>query len=240
MNLTWAAVEALVALYSCISLFNPFRCLSCRRGLCGQAVVDPVAQPRRVRQAGHCDEGKNNSVKDYEDLCCSYSSQYFNQTSRHVKLLGTGSGTAIWMRFWTKENYRGAQNRGNLENVRLWSECFFWCLEFLQAGLRRNKRRFLIKSRSAFQDFQWHFQYCGSASLSDADPDLAFLLNAVMDPAFHFNVDPYPDSLQGDASLSPLVYRFTRATFWAFMLQLWASVALHGSILSFQSSWILT
>jgi hypothetical protein len=78
-----------------LSLLNPFRCLSCRRGLCGQAVVDAVAQPRRVRQAGHCDEGKNSSVNDYEDLFCSYFSPFLNQTSRHVKLLGTGSGTAI-------------------------------------------------------------------------------------------------------------------------------------------------
>ncbi len=125
MNLTWAAVAALVARYSCISLFNPFRCLVCRRGLCGQAVVDAVAQPRRVRQAGHCDEGKNSSVNDYEGLCCSYSSPFLNQTSHQVKVLGTGSGTAIGMRLWTKKNYHGAQNRGNLENVRLWSGCFF-------------------------------------------------------------------------------------------------------------------
>ncbi len=140
MYRTWATVAALVALYSCISLFNPFLHLSCRRGLRGQATVDAVAQPRRVRQAGHCDEGKNNSVNDYEDLCCSYFSPFLKQTSHQVKLLWTGSGSASWMRLWNQRKLLWRPKEGSL-----WSECFFLSLEFLQAGLRRNKKRFHIE-----------------------------------------------------------------------------------------------
>jgi hypothetical protein len=137
MNLTWAAVAALVALYSCISLFNPFLFLVCRRGLRGQAVVDPVAQPRRVRQAGHCDEGKNNSVKDYEDLCCLYFSPFFKQTSHQAKVLGTGSGTAIGMRLWIKKKLLWRPKEGT-EKLCVCDLYILWCLEVLQEGLRRN------------------------------------------------------------------------------------------------------
>jgi hypothetical protein len=52
--------------------------------------------------------------------------------------------------------------------------------------------------------------------------------------------DPDPDSHQGDDNLRPLVYRSSRAPFWAFMAPLWASVAIHDSILSLWNYWILT
>jgi len=43
-----------------------------------------------------------------------------------------------------------------------------------------------------------------------------------------------------DANLQPLVYRPSRASFWASTLPFWASTALHDSILNLQSFWILT
>jgi hypothetical protein len=190
-----------------LTLFNPFRCLVCRRGLRGQAIVDPVAQPRRVRQAGHCDEGKNNSVNDYEDLCCSYFSPFLNQTSRHVKLLGTGSGYSILMRLWIKENYYGAQKRGVCGlNV---SSCVWKSFKEVKVKTKNNS---IKKSLSAFLDSTVIFSVEDPHHVN-ADLGLAFHFNADTDPAFHFNVDPDPDSLQGDASLSPLVYRLSRAPF---------------------------
>ncbi len=60
-------------------------------------------------------------------------------------------------------------------------------------------------------------------------PDLAVQLNAVPDPTFHFNADPDPDSdptsHQIYANLRPLVYRPSKAPFWA-------SATLRGFILS--------
>jgi hypothetical protein len=49
------------------------------------------------------------------------------------------------------------------------------------------------------------------------DPDSAFLLNcnADLDPAFPFNVDPFPDpaSLQIDGNLRPLDLKLSKAPF---------------------------
>ncbi len=64
----------------------------------------------------------------------------------------------------------------------------------------------------------------------NADPDPAFHFNAGPDLSFHFNSDdaPYPS----DTNLLLLVYRPSRAPFWASKLPLRASTALHSSILS--------
>ncbi len=64
----------------------------------------------------------------------------------------------------------------------------------------------------------------------NADPDPAFHFNADPELSFHYNSDdaPYP------SDLLPLVYRPSRAPFWASKLPLWASTALHSSIWAFK------
>ncbi len=61
------------------------------------------------------------------------------------------------------------------------------------------------------------------------------------DPDFHFNADPSdPAPHQGNANLRTLAYRPSRPSFWATTPPFWASPALHGSILSLDSSRVLT
>ncbi len=51
-------------------------------------------------------------------------------------------------------------------------------------------------------------------------------------PAFHYTADQDPAHPEGDANLWLLVYRLSRTPFWASKPPLWASTALHRSILS--------
>ncbi len=50
--------------------------------------------------------------------------------------------------------------------------------------------------------------------------------HAVPDPAFPFNAYPDPAPHQDDANLRPLVYRHSRAPYWASTPPLWTSTAL--------------
>ncbi len=56
-----------------------------------------------------------------------------------------------------------------------------------------------------------------------------YYFNVDQGPSFHFNADPDPASHQSDANLRPLVYKPAGLHFCA-------PIALHGSILSLQSS----
>ncbi len=73
-----------------------------------------------------------------------------------------------------------------------------------------------------------------------AHPDPAFHINVDPDPAYQFNMVPDSDLAPhlSDANLRPLFYRPAKAQFWASTPPLWASTALHSSILSLYSSWI--
>ncbi len=62
-----------------------------------------------------------------------------------------------------------------------------------------------------------------------ADPHY---LNADPDPSFNFNADTEPSLHQSYANLRPPVYRPSMAPFLTSRPRLWASMALHGSILN--------
>ncbi len=66
----------------------------------------------------------------------------------------------------------------------------------------------------------------------NADPDSSFHFNADPDPTICLNVDSDLDPAphQSDANLRPLVYRFSKAPFWASAPPLWAFTTLNGSI----------
>ncbi len=80
-----------------------------------------------------------------------------------------------------------------------------------------------------------------SINLNDKSSILQ-IRNVVLLAGYQFNADPYQafhfiagsDSAphQSDANQRTLVYRPSRAPFWAATPPLWASMGLHGSILS--------
>ena len=139
-----------------------------------------------------------------------------------AKRLNAGQIRVQWLRILEESKLRGTGS-----GIR--------CYYFIQCTVPQNylPYPYLYCVHASVVSLPWLFCRVADSHHLNADLD--------PEPTFQFNADPDPD-IQVMRILDhwSTEYKPSRAPFWASALPLRASKALYSSILSLQSSWVLT